>query len=384
MALRGLLLATHQWRRYTLDIEQRQVLVGYGDAELHHRVLFVHLGGAKWVVGSPTGDIFEEDLSTTDALMPLGRNVPLPDHTNNIFAFRISEMTDEVLTRLTDQATRLCSVLGGVPPAPVAAQGAAWLYADPAEEKFGQVLEPSILAQETTIIRGSMALCEVYDGGTAYWVMAQHVADADKQEWLSEKREGTGRDPRLLPLAALPNGNLPSFSSANSRTAATPATWARFRGPSAAKELAGAISGSGNEPMAYCSTWEAAAGVVRSSSLCIEHRSLVFLFWMMMCEDRLDVGQLASAEHCARRILQIEKAHKKNAKAPSFDGLQPYDSHMGDPAQGARTAAFDEHVASENKSDALFMKQNRLAKEEEDAAKKNKNKKKKDGKGDDD
>ena len=110
MALQGLLLGAAGWRRSSLDVEEKQALVGYGLAELHHRVLFVSMGPGRWIVGSPTGDVFEEDLSTATELMPLARAVPVPAFAGNIFMFRPSESTDVNIQRLRDQAGRLALV----------------------------------------------------------------------------------------------------------------------------------------------------------------------------------------------------------------------------------------------------------------------------------
>ena len=114
------------------------------------------------------------------------------------------------------------------------------------------------------------------------------------------------------------------------------------------------------------------------SAVAIEHRLLVFQFWLAVSVDRLDPTQVESLEHAARRILQIQKAVRKSPKNPDFTGLEPYLRHVADPSGGATTLAFDAHVADVLRAEGAWLKQSRLAKEEQDALEKRK--KKKDGK----
>ena len=52
----------------------------------HHRLGMVKLGQGKWIVGTPTLDIYADDLSG-QGITPLVRNAPFPVMGRPIFAF---------------------------------------------------------------------------------------------------------------------------------------------------------------------------------------------------------------------------------------------------------------------------------------------------------
>ena len=120
---------------------------------------------------------------------------------------------------------------------------------------------------------------------------------------------------------------------------------------------------SGLDPPAFAMQWENSSGVAPRSAVALEHRLGIMQLGLAVCQDRLDVTQLASIEHLARRLLQIEKAVRRNPKAPDFEGLNRYLDHVTDPASGAAAPLFDQHIADEMKVDANILKQTRLARE---------------------
>ena len=68
----------------------------------------------------------------------------------------------------------------------------------------------------------------------------------------------------------------------------------------------------------------------------------------------------------------IQRAVKKNPKAPLFVGLEFYTQSEIDSSGGLVTREFDEHVAELQKTEAIIMKQNRLWTEETNATNKDK------------
>ena len=78
------------------------------------------------------------------------------------------------------------------------------------------------------------------------------------------------------------------------------------------------------------------------------------------------MGRLHTAEHIARRLLQIQKAIRSSPKAPTFDGLDAYLRHMPMASQAMRTPKFDAHVMETQKTEAFILKQARLEEEEDD------------------
>ena len=106
-------------------------------------------------------------------------------------------------------------------------------------------------------------------------------------------------------------------------------------------------------------------GLPPKSSLAFEIAYLVWTLWVATCVDRLHLPSLAFAEHTSRRVLQIQKAARRNAKAPDFESLDPVMRHASDLSGIAYTPDFDKFLAELNKAEAMVLKQGRLAAEEE-------------------
>ena len=374
----------------SLDIPERQLLVDYGAGEHHHRILYVHVNAAVWIVGTPTGDTYDEDLADNDGLLSVPRRGPFPAVPGNAFLFE-DNITAPQLARIRENALAMAEILGAALPGAPAVAGAEWYFSDPAYEHFGDVIPPASMAQASTVVRASHAMVEVTNSqGAKEWTTGQHLKASDKPEWLAEKREGAGRDPRLLPRprslragsSSASSQALPSFRECMQNASSAPGKWARFSGDSAAAEVAQSLSSAGVEPNAFCATWETACGAPANSPLVREHRHLIFLFWLAAVQDLVDPTHLASLEHCARRILQIEKAIKRSPKNPDFEGLDPYMKHMTEPTLGISAPKFEAHVADELRGDAAFLKQTRLAREERENLENKRNKKDKKGKDD--
>ena len=95
-------------------------------------------------------------------------------------------------------------------------------------------------------------------------------------------------------------------------------------------------------------------------------------------EDRLDVTNLVSGEHIARRLLQIQKVVARDPRQPEFGALSYYTKHMDDLRGGLRAPTFEKYVAEEARADANMAKSWRLCQEETVDDKKKKDKDKKD------
>ena len=88
--------------------------------------------------------------------------------------------------------------------------------------------------------------------------------------------------------------------------------------------------------------------------------------------DRLDCYRLTSAQHLARRVLQVQKAVRRNPRSPDFENLTEYMRHAADATGTVSAPVFDRHVADRQRDEAQVMKQTRLAREENDADEKRK------------
>ena len=344
----------------------------------HHRVLLMRVEGGKWIVVTPTGDIEVTNLAEAEDLVTLSRNAGFPPHCANYFGFGLAADADWSGYRLA--ARQLADVLG-VDVTPVPADEARWYYSDPAYEKFGEVVAPEKMMAGRSIIRGTYALVEDEpEEGDDGWTVAQRLRPRDHQEWVDEKRSGAGRDPRLNEGPPTEAGRRALTSSAVSTLAATKMPGWIFEGPSASKELFAGIVTNGMEPPAYLAHYQASSGMSTTSGLAVELKVLLTVLWMLVTHDRVNVYNLAGAELISRRILMIQRAVKRNSRAPDFEGLDGYLSNTLDPLGGVLCPEFEKHISELQKTASAILKQQRLAREEAEAVASRK-KKDKDGKG---
>eukprot|EP00974_Lingulodinium_polyedra_P088262 8557294-Lingulodinium_polyedra.AAC.1 len=89
-------------------------------------------------------------------------------------------------------------------------------------------------------------------------------------------------------------------------------------------------------------------------------RNLLEMLRLATTYDQLNLLNVASLELAARRILQIQRAVRVNAKHPSFDGLEGMLSYALDEQGGVVTSKFDDFYSGEQRSMAMIMKQQRL------------------------
>lgn len=249
------------------------------------------------------------------------------------------------------------------------------LYADPVSKEFAMEVPADRLTRtDRFLVRGSKALVRIDVEGDAEeeWSFAERVLEADKAEWISEKREGAGRDPRLLPLPAAV-GEWPIFREANAaldQTATSQIHGSIFDGNSAADEVCENIVSSGLDPSAYGAQFLTNTRASPKMSGSNELQYHLYGLWLMACVDRVDGRRNAMAEHICRRVLQQQAAIRKDPKAPSYESLGPYMEHASDSSGIMKVPKFIKHVAEQNRDDANVLKQQRFAKEESEASRK--------------
>ena len=137
-----------------------------------------------------------------------------------------------------------------------------------------------------------------------------------------------------------------------------------FRGPLAILELLQAVRSSGHEIGAYHDQWVTTSGVSAGSSAAHMHRGLMSVLLHLICFDQMDCLQSAGAEMLARRIMQIQRAVRKNPKAPEYGGLELMVFSRLESGGAAPVGDFAKFVAEEQKAEAFTMKQQRLFAEE--------------------
>jgi hypothetical protein len=354
----------------TLDFADRQLLQGYPDDMFayHARLLLVPLGGTRWVIATPTLDVYQEDFLDED-IVPLSRNGLFPEAYRPIFAF--DHLNEDVMGGLRARAAAIAEVLGVVAPAPVAgaAGDAQWIFSDTASDLFNTLVPVDRLGGigcKTTASKGIIAWTE--DGVEVVEFM-ERIRERDRGSWLSEKRMGAGRDQRLSALQADDGVDTPLFRVATSDMPRAASAHPLSQGPPAAPNVAKSITASGFEPQGFQTNWVASSGVSARSGVCLEHGLILTVLHMICCIDRLNVFQLASSEYLCRRLLQIQRAVRRSPRSPDFEGLEAFTSHSLDPSGGVLAVGFDRHVASVQKDEAFILKQQRMAREERDTDK---------------
>ena len=370
----------------TLDVGERQVLIAMeGEPENYwHHLLLVRIAESRWVTCDPSLTLTAEDLAGEE-VVPLGRATTYPEAGRPILA--LNALDEQQMDGIRTRAAALAEVHGVMAPEAPVAGPSVWLFADTSLAVFGQEVKLSLVTDPVTArIGGSVGIVQhdLEDGRGADWVLMERVLRADLATWKCDKREGSGRDPRLSGLrAASVATQWPLFRSAlSSMGAAQEVDKAVFEGPAAFPEVAAALAKSGLEPPGFVAQYFTTSGLSPKSSLGIEFAYLVHSLWLLACVDRLDCYRLSGAEHTARRILQIQRAVRRNPRSPDFDTLSEYMKHAADSSGSVTAPVFEKHVAERQRDEAQVMKQNRLASEEAHADEKRRKPTKGAGKGD--
>ena len=348
-----------------LDIPERQVLQGYPDDHFpyHQRILLICLGAARWLLATPTLDVYADNLEDED-LIPLERGAPFPVGNRPFFCFEI--LSAEVLRGLRARAIALASVLGVMNPTLASDDtDAVWVFADAAIKEFATPVPAPLLSGPNVALRASKGIVPVTVDGEVVDTFVERVIPDDMAEWIAEKRLGAGRDKRLTSLTVDDNAPVVLFREAVADMDQAATLHPLFAGGAfTTKEVVNSILASGLEPPAVTAAWETNSGVNPKSGLAFEHKVIMFTLWIMACRDRLDLFHSAAAEHLCRRLLQIERAVKKCPKAPEFAGLESVMEHVQDGTSSMVTPEFDKALAERQRTEAQFLKQDRLSREE--------------------
>ena len=355
--------------RVSLDIEEKQVLVYYeNDAiDWHHRILVRRLDGTKWIWITPDYDVQVVDVAEVD-MKPLGRSERYPDECRPVYTFPLP-LDEAALASARLESRRLVEIVGVVTPAVVqsSASQSRWLYADVASDRFGEPVEDSAyLPGSELAVRGALGLWRPPESDEDSWEFVERVDVKDEAQWKREKRAGPGRDPRL---AGDPEGVAGVVVLRDQLALFKPVDrepWP-FKGPRAVAELMKGIASGGHELNTYGQFWVRQSGMNPRSAAATELLSCLNGLHLMVATDLYDPLNSSAAEHLSRRILQIQKAVRRNPTAPDFTGLEAYMSHAQDLGGSILTVDFDRYVADIQKGEAAVLKQGRLLREEAEA-----------------
>jgi uncharacterized membrane protein YgcG len=364
----------------SLDVEEKQVLVYYAvdPVPWHHRLLMVHIGEGRWIIATPDFDVQVINLAKF-TVKALGRDAPIPQECGERYMFD-SPILPNDLNQLRAEAHRLAEVLGVAATALVTdgkTRDARWLFADPAHDRFGEDVPEQILGDRAKlIVRDSVALV-CYE---EEWTFGEHVSAADMDDWLESKRTGPGRDPRLASTDGYKDDRVIVLRDQVRKYKKKDMPGWPFVGPRAVMELIPAVAKSGHELMVYPTHWIKSSGVSPTASVAIELTMIFVALHLLITFDGINPYNLAAAEHLSRRVLMIQRAVKRSARAPDFDGLDVFVANTFDATGGVITMEFDKWIATTQQSEAIIMKQHRLLREETHAD--TTHKKEKDKKGD--
>ncbi|CAK0792870.1 unnamed protein product, partial [Prorocentrum cordatum] len=357
----------------SLDIPEPQVAVDFFDDpngfNFHVRVLLVPAGAGKWIWVTPDHSVQFGDL-TTHRVVPLPRNAPFPRRlAGQLYAFDPFE--DGELEGIREQAAALATVLGIDVPRGAAGAPPRWVVADPAHPQFGTVLDAVISgADDRFVRRGAVALSMLdNDDGEEIFTACENVPEERHQQWLDEKHSGPGRDPRVCPVRRIGAGGPRRATLDQAMEAHRPqdADDRVFRGPKALPEFLASARASGLGIAGYAGHCITNSGIPPGSAAAHEIRLLLEALRHFIEHDQLDVANLAGAELIAGRVVQMQRAIRRDPKHPNYVGLEDMLASALDETGGVVTSKFDEWVAQEQKTKAAIMKNTRIYAEERDA-----------------
>ena len=261
----------------SLNIPERQVLLHMDGREEGYwsHILFHRVDCSRWITCEPNLSIQVEDLDCEE-IIPIPADADMPQAGRPYLCF---DMMDEpTLAGLRARAAQLAEVHGVFTAVPVGLPSSfVWFFSDTFYLAFSPVLLGS---------HGSPVL----------------FADAYR---------------RLLAPVDLAD-EIPS------------AFMLLFEGPSAFMELARSVVASGMVTQGFAAQFLSTSGVSVTRPSVIVYRYVMQTIYFMVCVDRLNTPQLASAEHLARWALHFQRAICKNNRVTDFSGFGEYTAHASD------------------------------------------------------
>ena len=112
------------------------------------------------------------------------------------------------------------------------------------------------------------------------------------------------------------------------------------------------------------------SGIKARPALCLESCFLVHSRHLMVCVGGLDPYRSTTAEHVARRLVQIQKVVRRAPKTDAFEGLGEYMTHGADPSGAVDAPSLGGHVAEVSEAETVELEQSRLQRGEAEAEEK--------------
>ena len=213
------------------------------------------------------------------------------------------------------------------------------------------------------------------------WESIEQVRDSDFMQgwwraWKAEKHRGVDCDARPLPFSVSETGMRPSFAQAWNSVAhelqwnssfAQPIRSPVFGGTSAFSDLCGSVAASGLEPLQYLDNVMSESGLNWMSELAVELTQLFHALFSLAVTDLVDLKHSSTAELLSRRTMEILRAFKRWWDFGSLEAYQLYARHAAVRHGSDFAPKFRASLARMMRDEVLYLKQTRLAREEEEA-----------------
>ena len=210
---------------------------------------------------------------------------------------------------------------------------------------------------------------------------SEQVRDLDVMQggwraWKAENHRGAECDAHPLPFSVTETGMRPSFAQEWNSAAhelqwnssfAQPIGSPVFRDTSAFSDLCGSVAASGLEPLQYLDKVMDDSDLNWKSELAVELAQLFHTLFSQSFTDLLDLKHSSTAELLSRRVTDILSAVMRDLEAPDFGSLEAYARHAAVRYGTDFAPKFKSSLVRKMRDEVLYLKQTRLALEEEEA-----------------
>lgn len=343
-----------------------RILVYYeGNTFWHTRYLLACVERSLWIIITPDGDIYAQEVSSANGdweawrSWPLGGGIPVGVDGNRIYRFNPEPDagTLQQLLQEGDQHAQQERVrLGLGVPAPGAAAPVA--PAAPAPAAVGGLGVGSGNAGRPVADLVPMAV----DQGHGQMVgpgLGDLVGGADLA--------AASDDARTLSISRDPDGNrFKDFRAAVQQSRPVEFKDWPVSGPRTTRHVILQMIEHGGSALGHHQSWRVACKFQPTDGPSIEHESWCRVLHTLMCYDQLDVCNLAGVELVVRAIQRIEEKHKFKMMAADETGENSL--FMGT-SGGSRSGTvispkLTEWIGGELQKEALIAKERRKAREE--------------------
>lgn len=303
--------------------EGSKLLVRYDEDLWHERVLLARVVGSRWVIVTPDGDVYSEDMGPHNdditAVRACGVNGARPaGFKDRVYGWATGRTpTGRPLAALIEEGRQLALLEGGAdatsPWAPVTAAGAPqknWVI------KFGRegsTLGVGDVVAEPTTRLGNMGLAEV-NGAI---VVVEEILASDVQSYRAvlSKPLLSETDARVLAVRYDESGDRarPWMEVARGIAQSTMSDFP-VSGPRTTAWVVRFLARRGTGPEDHHRWWRSTARLSGTDWGVGEHQMCCRILQQSGCFDQLDLANLAGMEIIARRLQLIEYQYRDRVR----------------------------------------------------------------------